>query len=113
MRYLYIMVTSDEYELPMAVADSQAELVKMTGVDPSGLSKSLKRDGWSKYQKIPVNGEYVLPKRTRAKTGGAPKPCMGGGKWYPSTSAAARDYGVSHTLIRQWIKEKDDWYYVD
>ena len=51
MRYmkmiLYIMVTRDKYELPLAVADTAAELARMVGVTTnavlSGISKARKR----------------------------------------------------------------------
>lgn len=32
IKYLYIMTTRDEFELPLAVADSTKELSQMTGV---------------------------------------------------------------------------------
>lgn len=32
IKYLYVATTKDEYELPIAVADSPAELSEMTGV---------------------------------------------------------------------------------
>ena len=34
-KVLYMKVTSDEYELPLAVADSVAELAAMVGVEAS------------------------------------------------------------------------------
>ena len=33
MKTLYLKVSHDKYRLPMAVADSKAELIRMTGTD--------------------------------------------------------------------------------
>lgn len=51
-KYLYVISTTDEYELPLFVADSVAELSKMSGVQPNTISQSIcqKRPG---YHKIP------------------------------------------------------------
>lgn len=40
---LYLCVTNDEYELPVAVADTQAELARMRGVHFSTISGALRR----------------------------------------------------------------------
>ena len=40
MNKVYMAVSKDEYELPYAVADSQAELAKMLGVDPQSVRKA-------------------------------------------------------------------------
>lgn len=42
-KYLYMKITRDEYELPVAVADSVIELAKMLGVKPNTISRSLSR----------------------------------------------------------------------
>lgn len=42
-KYLYMKVTRDEFELPVAVADSVAELAKMLGIKPNTVSRSLSR----------------------------------------------------------------------
>ena len=38
---LYIKVTKDRYELPMAVAESKSELARMLGVAPSSITHSM------------------------------------------------------------------------
>ena len=38
---LYLRVTKDKYELPVAVADSPRELAKMTGVSRDGILSAL------------------------------------------------------------------------
>lgn len=38
---LYLAVTPDQYELPLAVADSPAELAKMLGVTPEHIRTCL------------------------------------------------------------------------
>lgn len=40
---IYMMTTKDEYELPLAVADSVGELAKMTGVNPRKITYSLSK----------------------------------------------------------------------
>lgn len=37
MTKLYLCVTNDKYELPLAVADSVAELARMLGKTPNGI----------------------------------------------------------------------------
>ena len=41
---LYMKVTNDEYELPLAVADSIADLARMTGVKPESLYSIISED---------------------------------------------------------------------
>lgn len=40
---LYVAVTNDQYELPIAVAETQTELAIMVGVDISTICKQIKR----------------------------------------------------------------------
>ena len=40
---LYIKVTKDRYELPVAVAESKSELARILKVDPSTITCGLKR----------------------------------------------------------------------
>ncbi len=58
---LYIKVTSDEYELPIAVADSKSELAKMVGVSTKTVRGALyaakKRGGTSTYKEVEVEDE--------------------------------------------------------
>lgn len=58
MSYLYILITKDELELPLAVADSPSELSKMIGVSSntikSSISKTKKKGKWSRYIKVEV-----------------------------------------------------------
>lgn len=55
---LYLWVTSDKYELPLAVADSMEELARMAGVTVGTVTSSIsrrkraKRPGRSKYQVV-------------------------------------------------------------
>lgn len=41
MEKLFMMVTSDKYELPLAVADSLAELAKMVGVKAQSIRSAI------------------------------------------------------------------------
>ena len=55
-KYLYIAHTMDEYELPIAVADSPTQLARMLGVKPdtviSAVSRQKKNCINRKYKKI-------------------------------------------------------------
>ena len=50
---IFMKVTRDEYELPVAVADSKSELAHMVGVTPSSIWHSLER-GWQKSTYVAV-----------------------------------------------------------
>lgn len=60
---LYMAVSNDKYELPIAVADSQTELARMVQLDLSYISKlvngavSLKKRAKLKAYKIDVDSE--------------------------------------------------------
>lgn len=49
---LYMKVTRDKYELPIAVAETINELAKMLGTTPESVSSSIshKRQGWHKLE---------------------------------------------------------------
>lgn len=55
---IYMKVTHDKYELPVAVADSKSELARMVGVRPSSISHGLNQ-GWKKssYVEVEVDDE--------------------------------------------------------
>lgn len=62
MSKLYIAVTKDEYELPIAVADSQASLARMLGIQPNAIHKQMHfaRTGqrkWCRYREVEVDDE--------------------------------------------------------
>lgn len=59
---LYICVTSDKYELPIAVAESKKELARMLGVTTNTVAESLSRvrqgsAKWSKYKEVEADDE--------------------------------------------------------
>jgi hypothetical protein len=58
---LYIKVTSDEYELPLAVGDTVRELAKMLGVKSDSIYSQMshsKHNGYfCSYQKVEVEDE--------------------------------------------------------
>lgn len=58
---LYMLLTSDEYELPIAVADTVVELARLTGSDErtisSGISRHKKRGGFCKWRKVEVEDD--------------------------------------------------------
>lgn len=60
--YLWLMVTTDKYELPLAVADSPRELAKLVGVSCQNIKTSiyLAKCGkikYSKYIKVEVSND--------------------------------------------------------
>lgn len=58
---LYLKVTSDEYELPLAVGDTVRELAKMLGVKSDSIYSQMshsKHNGYfCSYQKVEVEDE--------------------------------------------------------
>lgn len=57
LKPLYLMVTKDKYELPLAVADTADELGRLVGVDQSTIIKSITHRKNSKYIRIYVDLE--------------------------------------------------------
>lgn len=62
-KYLWIKVTDDELEYPVAIADSARELAKMLGVSTnsiySAISKSRSRGNSTQFHKIELDEEDV------------------------------------------------------
>ena len=58
---LYMEITKDKYELPVAVADSEAALARMVGVKKNCISQCIahtkKRGGKCKYIKVVLEDE--------------------------------------------------------
>lgn len=56
-RFLWMEVSKDEYELPLAVADSAAELSEVLGLDAdsvmSSYSRAKRKGYWCKYKRVP------------------------------------------------------------
>lgn len=56
MKYIYMLITKDKYELPLAVANTKKELGDMVGVSPVTIANSIarsRRDGHkSKYVRV-------------------------------------------------------------
>lgn len=55
--YVYIMVTRDKYELPLAVADSVEELAEIVGVDAASIKRTMERNRdkkKSRYRKVRI-----------------------------------------------------------
>ena len=62
---LYMKVTKDKYELPVAVADSKAELADMLGVGRTSVYRALKRrEGKSVYIAVEVEDVERHERRT-------------------------------------------------
>lgn len=58
---VYMMVTKDEYELPLAVADSAKELAEITGRSVNTIRSAIchfkRRGGFSIYRKVEVEDD--------------------------------------------------------
>lgn len=51
-KYIYVATTYDKYELPVAVADSVAELSELTGANQKSIANRVS-DGRSHFYKVP------------------------------------------------------------
>lgn len=54
-RYIWMMVTSDEYELPIVIADSSTKLAKIVGTDTSDVcagARKREQGRFSRYVRI-------------------------------------------------------------
>lgn len=55
---MYMMITHDEYELPLAVADTIRELARMLGKNPNTISSIMRhareKGYWCRYIKVDV-----------------------------------------------------------
>ena len=55
---MYMMITHDEYELPLAVADTNRELAQMLGKNPNTISSIMRyareKGHWCRYIKVDV-----------------------------------------------------------
>lgn len=58
---IWMLVTDDEYEFPLQIADSAVELARICGVTPndirSAVSHSKERGGRSIYVKVDIDDE--------------------------------------------------------
>lgn len=54
---VYMLVTKDRFELPLAVADSVTELARMVGVHQATISKSINTRRKSRYVRVYVDLE--------------------------------------------------------
>ena len=52
-KYVYLKVTKDKYEYPLAMADSICELARIVGVDRTTIHRNLKKEN-GRYKKVPV-----------------------------------------------------------
>ena len=49
MKKIYLCVTKDKYELPVAVADSPKELARLCGVSESAVSSGISHERYGNY----------------------------------------------------------------
>ena len=64
--HVYIAVSKDKYELPIAVADTASELARMVGVKENAIIASISRTKagkikWSRYRKVVFEEETEEP----------------------------------------------------
>lgn len=62
-QYIYMVVTNDAYEFPVAMANSVHELAKMIGVRPNSISSSMSharsRGQRCKYVRVELDEEEI------------------------------------------------------
>lgn len=55
---VYMMITKDEFELPLAIAESAEELARIVGVTKnavcSGASRNAHRGVWSRFRRVTI-----------------------------------------------------------
>lgn len=60
-KYLYLMVTKDEYEFPVAIADTPKELAAMTGFSANTIRSSITHGEQgvfnSKFKRVEIEGD--------------------------------------------------------
>ena len=58
---IWMKVTHDQYEFPVAIADSCVELAELLGKTANNISSSIahskKRDNWTQYRKVVIDDE--------------------------------------------------------
>lgn len=54
---LYMLVTDDEYELPLVVADSVSELARILQITPNAISSAISKSRKNGYRSIYVKVE--------------------------------------------------------
>lgn len=57
LKPLYLLVTKDKYQLPLAVADTAEELARIVGVNPSTIRKCITQRKNTRYIRIYVDLE--------------------------------------------------------
>ena len=58
MKYLFMLVTKDKYELPLAVADTRKELGRMIGVSSITIANSITRARKSGHKSKYIRVEF-------------------------------------------------------
>lgn len=114
-RNWYLMVESDMYELPIAVAESPKELSEMVGIPAKAICEKMcraRKEGlWCEFVKIPKEGEYSLHERrvlgTAAEDGRKQRVLMVGGlerREFKSVRDAALYAGRDVSTINRWCR---------
>ena len=57
LKPLYLLVTKDKYQLPLAVADTEEELARIVGVNPRTIRKCITQRKNTRYIRIYVDLE--------------------------------------------------------
>lgn len=100
---LYIYVSGDELELPLAVADSPRELAKMCNTTANVVSSSITH-GKGRYKVVDVesDGEFTTPPKGGGRKGKRVSQFTFDGKFvasYKNSTEAARKYNVALSSI--------------
>ena len=113
--FVYMAITDDQYELPIAIAETQRELSRLVGIDVGNICRELKlqdKNIWSRFIKVPAEGTFLLPTRNAQPPKRKNKAVLGNGQYYSSIAEAAKEYSVSSSTIIYWVKTKENWRYV-
>lgn len=72
---LYMKVTDDEYELPIAVAETKAELCRMLGYQKNGVSNAMsyarKHGGKTCFVEVEIEGEGEIDEVSNIRRNGS------------------------------------------
>lgn len=90
--FVYMAITDDQYELPIAIAETQRELSRLVGIDVGNICRELKlqdKNIWSRFIKVPAEGAFSLPTRNAQPPKRKNKAIIGNGQYYSSIAEAA------------------------
>lgn len=116
-KHIYMLIERDEYELPIAWAETIRELAEKLGMHENTIRRKMyvqkQRGEWCEFIKIPFEGDFSLADYSpyeKPNAGIKPRKvfCYKNGylyKCFNSVGDCAREFGVSKTTIGNYIKK--------